>query len=353
MSEEIIDPRETPDHPRHRHELFGQHAAEEHLLAAYQSGRFHHAWLLAGPQGCGKATLAYRLARFILAHPDFNTPDVQNATSLAVSPDHPVSHRIEARGHSDLFVLTRQINPKTGKLRAIIQVEDARKAEKLFERTAGEGGWRICIVDAGDDLNTNSANAILKILEEPPERALFVVVSHAPGRLLPTIRSRCLRLDLARLGDDDMHRALAATEAGQNAASEDIEAVLQLADGSPGRALQLLDSPGARQFAAFQALAGQTGRYDFGAMNAIASEFSKRGSEHEFNIFADLLADWLAVHARKAALSSEFANARAFAACHDEFSRSIGETNALNLDRRLTLLKAFGQIEQLMKNAGQ
>ncbi len=150
------------------------------LLDAYRSGRIPHAWLIGGPPGIGKATLAFRMARFVLAHPDPAAPAVQAAATLAVAPDHRVAGMIAAQSHPDLLVLERTLSD-TGKLRTVIRVDDARKVASFLGATAGLGGWRVVIVDAVDDLNAESANALLKGLEEPPARTLFLLVSHAPG----------------------------------------------------------------------------------------------------------------------------------------------------------------------------
>src|SRR3954467_13599087 len=191
-------------------ELFGHAEAEQTLLDAYRGGRIPHAWLIGGETGVGKATLAYRMARFVLAHPDPTAPAVQNATSLAVAADHPVARRIAGQAHSDLLILERVINEKTGKLFTVTRVEDVRRTVPFFGSTAGEGGWRVAIVDPLEDLNREGENALLKVLEEPPPRALLFLVSHAPGRVLPTIRSRCRTLILRPLAAEDIVRAMAA-----------------------------------------------------------------------------------------------------------------------------------------------
>ncbi|MGB6508148.1 MAG: DNA polymerase III subunit delta', partial [Xanthobacteraceae bacterium] len=194
--------------PRATTVLFGQEGAETALLAAYRSGRVPHAVLIAGPQGIGKATLAYRLARFVLAHPDPAAPDVAAATSLFVDAKHPVARRITAQAQPDLLVIERTLNDK-GALHKQIAVEDIRKTVTFFGSTAGEGGWRIAIVDAVDELNRAGANALLKILEEPPERALLLLASHSAARVPATLRSRCRILTLRPLGEADVAAALA------------------------------------------------------------------------------------------------------------------------------------------------
>src|SRR5476649_154895 len=202
--------------PRETSVLFGHTEAEQALLASYKSGRIPHAWLIGGTPGIGKATLAYRLARFVLAHPDPQSPAVQKAKSLAVDPENPVARRIAAQAQGDLLVLERTINEQTGKLYTVIRVDDVRRSVPFFGSTAGEGGWRIAIVDAIDDLQREGANALLKVLEEPPARTLLLLISHAPGRELPTIRSRCRRLLLRPLSAADVARAVAAAT-GRNA----------------------------------------------------------------------------------------------------------------------------------------
>src|SRR6202022_1264942 len=173
MSARQVEPQISAVHPRETAALFGHRDAEAALLSAYRSGRLPHAWLIGGPAGIGKATLAYRMARFVLAHPDPRAPAVQGASSLQVDPDHPVARRIAAQAQGDLLVLERTINEKTNKLRLDIQVDDVRRSVTFFGSTAGEGGGRVAIVDAVDELNREGANALLKVLEEPPARTLL------------------------------------------------------------------------------------------------------------------------------------------------------------------------------------
>jgi DNA polymerase-3 subunit delta' len=208
-------------HPRETLTLYGHTETELAFLEAYRGARMPHAWLIGGPRGIGKATLAYRMARFVFAHPDPSAPAVRAAPTLALPPDNAAVHRVVARGHSDLLALERGINPETGKLRTQIQVDDVRRSVGFFGSTAGEGGWRICIVDSADELNDAGANALLKILEEPPAKSLLLIVSHAPGRLLPTIRSRCRKLALRPLAPADVAHAV-ADALGRDATEPDV-----------------------------------------------------------------------------------------------------------------------------------
>jgi len=230
---------EGSPHPRETAVLFGHTAAEAALLAAYRVGRMPHGILLAGPKGIGKATLAYRVARFVLSHPDPSARDLQEAVSLEVDPASPVARRIAAQAQPDLLVIERTVNER-GVLRNQIAVDDIRRTVPFFGSTAGEGGWRIAIIDAVDDLNRSGANALLKVLEEPPTRGLLLLIAHSTARVPPTLRSRCRIISLRPLAENDVAAAL-ATVAGLAPNDPEIAAAAAACDGSVARALTLLD----------------------------------------------------------------------------------------------------------------
>jgi DNA polymerase-3 subunit delta' len=238
MSPQASEPDEAPP-SRMTETLFGHAGTEAALLATYRGGRVPHAFLLIGQKGIGKATLAYRMARFVLAHPDPAAPEVSAATSLAVDPQHPVARRVAAQAHGDLLVLERTPNDK-GILRQQIAVEDARRTVSFFGATAGEGGWRIAIVDAVDELNRSGANALLKVLEEPPQRAILLLVCHSAARVPATLRSRCRIVPLRPLAQFDVAAALAAA-VGRSVGDSQVEAAAAAADGSVARAVAFLD----------------------------------------------------------------------------------------------------------------
>src|ERR1700754_1083824 len=225
-------------HPRETAELFGHREAEAALLSAYRSGRIPHAWLIGGAQGIGKATLAYRMARFVLANRHAHAPAVQRAQSLAVDADDHVARQITAGAHGGLLVLERGLNDR-GVLRTVITVDETRETISFFGSTAAVEGWRVCIVDTVDELNPNAANALLKLLEEPPQQSLFLLVSHAPARVLPTILSRCRKLMLRPLAVPDVITA-ASTATGIAVDDPGLVEAAGASEGSVSRALTLL-----------------------------------------------------------------------------------------------------------------
>ncbi len=211
----------------------GQKKAIDQFLAAWATRRLHHAWLLAGPRGVGKGSFARAAAKRVLADAAGPPP---GGAGLDVSPDHMVSHLIAAGSHPDYRLLERLENPKTGSLSRNISVAQVRALGDLLSVTGSLSPWRVIVVDAADDLEREAANALLKMLEEPPAHTLFLLVAHAPGRLLPTIRSRCRRLDFARLDDAAMTSLLERSFPERNA--PEINQLVKYANGSAGRAVQ-------------------------------------------------------------------------------------------------------------------
>jgi len=224
--------------PRQTTVLVGHQAAEAALLDAYRSGRMHHGWILVGERGIGKATLAFRLARFLFTHPDPAAPEVAAADSLFVPPEHPAAHRVAAGAHGNLLHLQRDWNDRDKRYRTELSVESIRKITPFLGTTAGEGGWRVVIVDPADDMNRSAANAILKNLEEPPRRTLFLLIAERRGSLLPTILSRCRTLHLEPLSPAETNAVVNAVAPGA-AEGADAELSAALAGGSPRRLIEL------------------------------------------------------------------------------------------------------------------
>lgn len=322
--------------PRVTSALFGHAEAEAALLAAYRSGRVPHAFLLIGQNGIGKATLAYRMARFVLAHPDPTAAAVQTATSLAVDPDHPVARRVAAQAHGDLLTLERTENDK-GVLRMQIAVEDVRRTVSFFGSTAGEGGWRIAIVDAVDELNRFGANALLKVLEEPPQRAMLFLISHSAARVLPTLRSRCSVVNLRPLAQSDVAAAVAAAMQVP-AGDPQVEAAAAAADGSVARALTFLD---ADALALRQRALDELDRLpalDANALHALGESLAGVDPQ-PLLAFIDTVNAWLARRLERG--KSELARVNRLAEAFERINQSTRDAIEYNLERKPLVFSVF------------
>ena len=263
--------------PEEQPHWYGSVAAERTLLDSYRSGRMHHAWLLGGPKGIGKATLAFRFARFVLANPDPHSADVAAATDLSVPETHPAFRKVASRAHPNLLVLERPWDEQHKRFKTVVAVDEIRRTVSFFGSTGGEDNWRVAIVDPADDMNDASANALLKILEEPPQRSLFLIVAHAPGRALPTIRSRTRRLDVAPLDAEAIAAAFRGHGEDDAFEAEDFALAGRLAGGSLRRAIALVEGGGIETYRDLARLLARLPNVDVEAMHALADRVSGRG----------------------------------------------------------------------------
>ncbi len=348
----VLAPRENPL-------LLGHEAAEALLLQACASGRLPHAWLFAGRRGIGKATLAFRFARFLFAQGSglfAATP-----TSLAVAPDEPIFRRVAAGGHADLLVVERSLDPRRKKLRSEIVVDDTRAIAGFLRLTPAEGSWRVVIVDGADLMNRNAANALLKILEEPPERAVLLLVSDNPGRLLPTIRSRCRTLALKPLAPEVVLEALQRYRPDLSAGDRAVLA--RLGEGSIGRALDLAGAGGIGLYRTLVTLLEGLPALDGAALHALADRLQRGDGEEGFRLLAELLPGWLA---RMVALAAGGAGeagavpgeAQAMARLAarrsldqwvelwEKLTHLFAQADGVNLDRKQVVLNAFFALEE-------
>ncbi len=342
-------PRENPD-------LIGHEVAERELLAAWRSGRLPHGWLICGPRGIGKATLAFRFARFVLA--GGAGPD-----SLAIDEDDPVFRRVASAGHSDLMTLERTINPDTKRLRSVIVVDDVRAVGRFLGLTAGEGEWRAVVVDAADEMNENAVNALLKMLEEPPARTLLLLVAHAPGRLPATIRSRCRRLALDRLPDEAVSGLL--SRLAPELADDDAAALARLSEGSIGRAIGLAEAEGLALYRTLLALLQTVPGTDVVALHAFADRLAGRDAESDYRTAMTLLTWWIArmvgAGARGVALPGAeivpgeqgcaerligLGGVEQWMEVWEKVTRLIAQADSINLDRKQVVLGAFHAMER-------
>jgi DNA polymerase-3 subunit delta' len=341
---------EPAPHPRDTHVLFGHRQAEAELLAVFRANRLPQAIILGGPVGIGKATLAWRLARFLAVHPDASAPEVLSARDLSVDPAHPVARKISAQAFGDLALLRRGWNEKTRKHFTRIAVEDVRRMLRLFEQAAAGSGWRMAIVDSADDLNASSANALLKMIEEPPPKSLFLLVAHQPGRILPTIHSRCRRMLLQPLSDADLRAATraACAAAGIAADAAQIEAACAKAEGAPREALRLLCAADARFDAQVMRALAMLPRVDWPLVHAIAD--SVVGDETAFDALVAAMFGWLssALKARRGLAPRAVAP---YAEAWERLERDARELAIFNLDKRAFAVLAFDLLSKTAQAA--
>lgn len=368
--------------PRHATALVGHEAAERRFLDAWSSGRMPHAWLITGPKGVGKASFAFRCARFMLRHagraeegapgllldaPPDAPPDAPQ--SLDVPEQDPVFHRVASLGHADLLVIERAWDEKGKRWRSEIVAEDARRLVPFFGMTAAEGGHRIAIIDSADELNRHAANAILKILEEPPPNGMLFLVSHSPGALLPTIRSRCRRLELQPLSPARMEAVIAARAPELPAA--DRTALAVLAGGSPGRLDALLQGGGLALYDEVLALLAGLPAFDVPALHLLADRLGRQAEADSFATVLDLLAGLLArqiagaargrpvpgVRPAEAALAARLfppgIELAEWIAVWEKLGEMGRATDALALDRKHVLLSLFNRLAAAARQAAQ
>ncbi len=315
--------------PRENPEFVGHQGAVASLYHAASSGRLHHAWLIGGQVGIGKATLAYRFARWLLAG--------GTSADLAVPVSHPAFKRVAANTHADLLSIERRFDDKRKKMQSEIVIDTVLEVGKFLRLTAGEGGWRVVVVDGAEEMNRNAANALLKLLEEPPKRAILLLVSHAPGRLLPTIRSRCRTLNLAPLANDEVEGLLRAQAPELSRA--DAARIARLSEGSIGRALTLAEENGV-------AIAGLVDEVLAGAVaparaQAVADTLAR--SEDGYEVFMSLLRSGLAAGTRAAARRNQAGLSRRVG-LWEEFGKLERDVQNLNLDKRAAIIVALNQL---------
>lgn len=292
---------ETPDidgehPPRLTRALVGHEAQQTEFTASLNGNRMPHAWLLSGPKGVGKASFAYLAARAVLS----------GRTKEGISPaiDGGESHLIEEEAHPDLFVLKRRYNDKTSKFRGDIPVDDARAMKQSFSLSAGRGGWRVAVIDAIDDMNKNGVNALLKLIEEPPEKCLFLIVCHQPGRVLDTIRSRCRSLTFNALSEPELQQIVQHRMASID--PNEAAAASFLAHGSAGYALSLAALGGFDLYREMVGVLETVPRTDVEKLHQLAARFGARGEPAHFDLFCYLLSGWLHRLARSAATGEAF-----------------------------------------------
>lgn len=346
------DRQEGLPHPRETKTLFGHAAAEAELAEALAGGRMHHGWLLAGPHGIGKATLAYRFARAALMHESERS---RAPGHLDVPDDASVSRQVRALSHPGLLVLRRPYDLKAKRFATSIPIDEVRRLRAFLGHRAAQDNWRVVIVDEANELNVNAANALLKSLEEPPPHTVFFLLSSAPGRLLPTIRSRCRVLTLQPLSNADLRNAAtqALQAAGEDAPGDaDWPALERLAEGSAGRLLGLWHAGGLDLNDRIGKLLSNLPRIDWRLVHALSDELQPVAAQPRFELFYELLLNALSRLIRAQTTGEgtpqeqELAarligpgRLATFAALWERVGRDKGEALALNLDRKSLILQ--------------
>ena len=330
---------EIPE-PRKREGLVGHLAAARMLAGDAASGRLHHAWILAGPRGIGKATLAFRFARYLLAGPSgFPLQEVE-AAPLYLAPGNPVFRRVASGGHADL----RVVEPAGA--RGEIRVDAIRDALRFLRLTPGESVWRVLIVDGADSMNPNAQNAALKVLEEPPPNVLILLVAHRPSLLLATVRSRCRMLRLAPLDrpafDEVLREAAPGLDAGACAR------LFAVSGGSPGAALELEQLGGRGLTEAVDALLDSLPEIDRQALDRIAAAVTESRDAAHFQAFGRILAASLAERLRAAGRPDA-----AWLEAEAAVARLLERGTALSLDRRQVVFEIFGRLARMAAGKGQ
>jgi DNA polymerase III subunit delta' len=343
--------------PREVDRLFGHDAALAEFGDALHSGRLHHAWLLVGPEGVGKATLAYRLAREVLARGE------EGAPQAPITADHPVFRKVAGLGHPNLLLIRRSWNDKTKRYSQYIGVDEVRRLRNFLGHSAGETGWRVVVVDRADDLNQNAANALLKALEEPPPRTLFLLVATAEGRIPVTIRSRCRTLRVTALGHEELEGAVrAALERDEHEVNaETLSVALELSQGSVRRALELATGEGIALHRDILATFGRLPELDGPAAHKLAERLGGFGSDSErLELFLSLLLGLMERLIRNAATGEgAIGEEREHAArllspatlsqwveAWEAIGRAKTDAASLNLDRSLLVLETLYRLQQ-------
>ncbi|MSU89844.1 DNA polymerase III subunit delta' [Rhodobacteraceae bacterium 2CG4] len=366
MSDDSIpepDRIEGAPHPRHSTAIFGHEAAEAEFLDAHASGRLHHAWLLSGPRGIGKATLAWRIARFLAATPAPGQDtglfgDAPSPASLDLPAEHPVTRRAAALAEPAIYLCRRGWDEKAKRLKTQLTVDEIRRMKSHFALSATDGGRRTAIIDPADEMNTAAANALLKLLEEPPANTVLLLVNHQPARLLPTIRSRCRTLRLGPLSAEDLGRALQAAEQPL----DQVDTLHRLSGGSVGEAVGLLEGGGLEIWPAILTLLAQAPRMDRQAIAALAQKAAGRANDATYRMIVTLTERAVARLARAGAgmtadlteaeapiaarLSPDPAAARAWAETHATLTERTGHARAVNLDPEQVILDMLLAIER-------
>jgi len=368
---EIEEPDRLLDfpHPRKTPHFYGHDEQKQALHRAIMSGRFPHAWIFSGPAGIGKATLAYRLARFILKYPpDKELSDFPKQATLDIPGNDVVFQQVAAQSHPGLKIIKRPYDHRTKRLKSDIPVDEIRSLHKLFNATTTDGGWRIALIDCADEMNRNAANALLKMLEEPPKNSVIILISHQSGALLPTIRSRCRMLHFKALSQQHILQIMDEHLAsGFDLDAGERTTIARLANGSAGNALQLASGSGLKAHENLISLLESLPQLNGVKAHEIAERLSRRDAQDEFLFFRRLLCEWLNMFVRFCTTGEDVnLPKREYDLCQrlgaqvdlepwlevwEKTQTSFRQAEVLNLDKRQLLLTIFFHLESAANQA--
>ncbi|MDA8799797.1 DNA polymerase III subunit delta' [Amylibacter sp.] len=354
------------NHPRHTQIIYGHHSPQLDFLDAYKTERLHHAWMITGSRGIGKATLGYKIAKFILSQ-NQSISDINQdlKDTLDIQSDHPVSKRINALGEPNLYLVRRLWDEKLKKFKQNITVDEIRKLKNFFSMSAADGGWRVAIIDAADEMNNAAANALLKILEEPPKKVLILLISHQPLQLMPTIRSRCRSLKCNNLSSEDLANALEQLDIEQ---SQDKEQINILANGSVGSSVELISNNGIEIYNSIVQLAKQIPQINRQSIQSLADSCAGKNTAERYEITLRLFMLFISRLAKFGALQKNENNAtlsieskvfhelapdtksaRKWADFSQIISERTSHARAVNLDPSMVILDMLLQFEETSK----
>lgn len=358
-------------HPKFATTVFGHEYAEREFLNAFNSDRLHHAWLITGPKGIGKATLAWRIAKFLVTRPTesadsglFGEELPQDASSLEVANENTDVQRVLSGGHAGISVAERTENEKTGKMRSDIVIDDVRKLTSFYTQTSSDGGWRVAIVDAADELNVNAANALLKLLEEPPAKSILLLLAHSPGKLLPTIRSRCRTLKLKTLSEESVKAVLVSQFPAMP--PEELSALAKLSGGAPGKAIEMADLGGVDLYRQMASQLVRLPRLNTPDIHQLATRLAAPKADAEYHLFVEMFLGWLERLVRQTASnmptedimqgeSAEMARISSMSRLDswldlwEKMGRLVARADAVNLDRKQVIVNLFTSVASLAR----
>ena len=335
----VADKIDGIPHPAETMELVGHEETVSQILQQYASDRMHHALLLTGPRGIGKATLAMRIAAHVFKHPiGSNAPLVLDHAEM----NDPINGKISARSHPNLLHMTRPWDDKTKKFKTQLTVDVIRLTVPFFGTSRGEEGWRIAIVDAADDMNASAANALLKILEEPPHNTLFFVLSHSPAKVLPTIRSRCQQVSLKPLEEVQVLSILDKFGALDGLSADDTTLLGRLAKGSVRAGLLLTRENGLEIYKSFMTACQRLDKPDWAQIQAMAEKVTARGKEDGFRLLLEFANEFMEGHATgRLGGKNDISSLARWAQVWEKTQNSTRIADGYNLDRKQVILNLF------------